>query len=89
MRKVVDWASSDAQLDAEFPAVPAGVEVCRRVDANRTVFVLINHGSAGHGSVAAHVALPSTMSDILHDGRNVMSIDLEPQGVAVLVPDTH
>jgi beta-galactosidase len=79
MRKVVAWATSNAQLNAEFPAVPAGVEVCRRVDANRMVFVLINHGS-----VAANVALPSAMSDVFHDSRRVTSVDLEPQDVAVL-----
>ena len=84
MRKVVAWATDDAQLKAEFPAVPAGVEVCRRVAANHTVFVLINHGSA-----EAHVALPSAMSDVLHDGRRVTSVDLEPQGVAVLTTDAR
>jgi beta-galactosidase len=84
MRKVVAWATEDAQLTAEFPAVPAGTEVCRRVAANNEVFVLINHGS-----VAAHIALPSTMSDVLHDGRRVMSVDLDPQGVAVLATDAR
>ena len=82
MRKVVAWATDDAQLEAEFPAVPASVEVCRRVDADHAVFVLMNHGTA-----QAHVALPSTMSDVLHDGRRVTSVDLEPQGVVVLTTD--
>ncbi len=79
MRKAVAWATSDAQVQAEFPAVPANVEVCRRVAANDEVFVLINHGW-----VAAHVALPSAMSDVLHNSRRVTSVDLEPQGVAVV-----
>ncbi|MFZ0338758.1 MAG: hypothetical protein WAL45_12050, partial [Terracidiphilus sp.] len=83
-RKVVAWATDDAQLKAEFPAVPSGVEVCRRMDAGHTVFVLMNHGSA-----QAHVALPSTMSDVLHDGRRVTSVDLESQGVAVLTTDAR
>jgi beta-galactosidase len=82
MRKVVAWATDDAQLKAEFPAVPASVEVCRRLDADHAVFVLLNHGTA-----QAHVALPSTMSDVLHDGRRVTSVDLEPQGVVVLTTD--
>jgi len=81
MRNVVAWATSEAQLKAEFPDVPAGVEVCRRVQANHSVFVLINHGSEG-----VHVALPSTMNDVLHDSR-VTSVDLEPQGVALLATD--
>ena len=89
MRKVVDRATSDAQVQAEFPAVPAGVEVCRRVDADRTIFVLINHGLLGHGPVVAHVALPSAMSDVLQASRRVTSVDLEPQGVVVLVPDAR
>ena len=80
MRKVVAWAASDAHLEPEFPEVPAGIEVCGRADANRRVFVLINHDS-----VAAHVTLPSAMNDVLHDNsRHVTSVDLEPQGVAVL-----
>jgi beta-galactosidase len=82
VRKVVAWATSDAQVQAEFPAVPAGVEVCRRVEANRTVFVLINHGRA-----AAHVALPAAMGDIFRASGRVNSVDLEPQGVVVLESD--
>ena len=38
MRKVVAWATDDAQFKAEFPAVPDGVEVCRRVAARRHSF---------------------------------------------------
>ncbi len=84
MRKVIDWAVADAQIDAEFPAVPPGVEVCRRVDANHSVFILINHAST-----EARVALPSAMSDVLHDGRSITSIDLAPRDVAVLAAETH
>ncbi len=84
MRKVVAWATSDAQVEAEFPAVPASVEVCRRVDANHTIYVLINHGPA-----AAHVALSSPMSDVLQGKRRITSVDLEPQGVAVLESNPH
>jgi hypothetical protein len=29
------------------------------------------------------------MSDVLHDGRRVMSVDLDPQGVAVLTTDAR
>jgi beta-galactosidase len=82
MRKVVAWATSDAHVQAEFPEVPGGVEVCRRVDANHTIYVLINHGSA-----AAHVALPSAMSDVFNDNHRATSVDLEPRGVAVLTAD--
>jgi hypothetical protein len=40
-----------------------------------------------HGSGQAHIALPATMSDVLHDGRRVISVDLASQGVAVLTTD--
>lgn len=82
MRKVVAWATAEAQLQPEFPPVPESVEVCRRINVGHTVYVLINHGS-----VSAHVALPSAMSDVIHGGR-LTSVDLEPQGVAVLETDT-
>jgi beta-galactosidase len=84
MRNVVAWATSKAQLKSEFPDVPAGVEVCLRVLANHEVFVFINHGSA-----TVHVALPLAMGDILHDGRRVKGVDLDPLGVAVLATDVH
>jgi len=81
-RKVVAWATDDAQLKPEFPAVPEGVEVCRRVNAGHAIFVLINHGSAKE-----QVALPFAMSDVLHEGHPITSVDLDPQGVAVLAAD--
>jgi beta-galactosidase len=84
MRRVVAWAAGDAEIEAEFPAVPSGVEVCRRMDNSHTVFVLINHGEA-----ETQIALPSAMHDILRDGRAITSVDLPPQGVAVLAADAH
>jgi len=82
MRKVVAWATSEAHLEPEFPEVQAGVEVNRLESCVRTVYILINHGSG-----VAHVALPKSMRDVLHDKSGVSSVDLEPQGVAVLVAD--
>lgn len=84
MRRVMQWASDDAQVKPEFGELPKGVEVCRRMDKSHTVFVLINHGA-----VAADVALPTGMRDVLHDGGAVTSIALEPQGVAVLESSSH
>jgi beta-galactosidase len=84
MRKVVASATSDAGVNQEFGAVPQNVEVCRRLDANHTVFVLINHGP-----VEVNVALPSTMRDVLDDGRIISNRDLLPQGVAVLETAAH
>jgi beta-galactosidase len=82
MRRVIDWAADDARIEAEFVDVPADVEVSRRVNDTRTVYILINHGAE-----AAHVALPKAMHDVLHDGVSVTSVDLAPQGVAVLFAD--
>ncbi len=63
MRLAESWAITDSQVKPEFGAVPSGVEVCRRMNATHTIFVLINHGTAD-----ATVALTSPMSDILHGG---------------------
>ena len=79
MRRVVIHAVSDARVKSEFPSVAPGVEVCRRVGASSTVFVLINHGST-----TANVDLPSAMRDVLRDSPSVTTVELQPQGVAVL-----
>ena len=84
MRSVISWATAMADVVPEFPAVPASIEVCRRVNGSRNVFILINHGSS-----PAQIVLPSTMHDVLHELRNVATIDLDPQGVAVLESGTH
>jgi beta-galactosidase len=84
MRKVVASVTSDAGVSPEFGVVPLNVEVCRRLDAKHTVFVLINHGS-----VEVHLALPSAMRDVLDDGRTISNRDLPPQGVAVLETAPH
>ena len=79
MRSVVSRAVSDAKIEPEFAALPANVEVCRRVGATHEVFVLINHGRD-----PAHVAAPAGTRDVLHGGQSKPAIDLDPQGVAVL-----
>ncbi|MGB6745222.1 MAG: beta-galactosidase, partial [Terracidiphilus sp.] len=87
MKHVIDWAADDAQLKPEFSAVPAGVEVCRRIDGKRTVFVLINHNLTEQNPAELHITLPEAMRDLLHDGQAITSVDLAPQGVAVLEAD--
>jgi beta-galactosidase len=84
MRRVVRWATDGVQLKAEFGPKPASVEVCRRVDKGRTIFILINHGSA-----PVNVTLPGAMRDLLRDGRSVDGVALEPQGVSVLEVSSH
>jgi beta-galactosidase len=84
MRRTVQWASDDAQLQPEFGNVMPGVEVCRRMNKDRVVFVLLNHAAS-----EANIALPAAMRDLLHDGRMVSSVVLPPQGVAVLDSAAH
>jgi beta-galactosidase len=83
MKHVIDRATTDAQVKPELDTVPAGVEVCRLVDGKRAVFVLINH-SLAQNSAQLHITLPEQMKDVLRDGQTVTSVDLGPQGVAVL-----
>jgi beta-galactosidase len=78
MRRIALWATAGAQIQPEFGPVPANVEVCRRISNSQTVFILINHGGA-----AAQIPLPSPMRDVLHGG-SANTIELDPQGVAVL-----
>ena len=87
MKHVIDWAVDGAQLKPEFGSLPAGVEVCRRVDGKRTVFIVINHNLVAQGPSQLHIALPESMRDVLHDGQRVTSVDLAPQAVAVLESD--
>jgi len=82
MHRIISWATAAAQIQPEFGAIPANVEVCRRVGASHTVFVVINHGSA-----AAKILLPAAMHDLLNGGQ-VGSVELDPQGVAVLSKGT-
>jgi beta-galactosidase len=79
MRQVVSWATQKAQVNSEFGPFPADIEVCRRVGSSHTVFVLVNHGRT-----VAQIPLSSGMRDVLNGGNVVSTIELDPQGVAVL-----
>lgn len=87
MKRVIDWAVDGAHIQPEFGALPDGVELCRRVDGKRTVDILINHNLAGQNPSVLHIALPSAMNDVLDDNQPITSVDLAPQGVAVLEHD--
>ena len=77
-------AASEANIKpSSFPKLPAEVELCRRVAPNRTIYILINHSSA-----TTKIALPPHLKDLLHQLAAKDSIDLSPQGVAVL-EDKH
>jgi len=89
MRSTLQRMMTDAHVEPEFSPLPSYVEVCRRVGPDRVdkdrgnnmraVYVVINHGES-----AAHIALPGAMRDMLHDGRSLTEVSLDPQDVAVL-----
>ncbi|MGA8632911.1 MAG: beta-galactosidase, partial [Terracidiphilus sp.] len=84
MQSVISWAVTDAGVQTEFGVVSNSIEVCRRVGASHTVYVLINHGSH-----QAHVTLPTGTHDVLYGGQNTPIINLKPQGVAVFTTGTN
>jgi beta-galactosidase len=84
MTRVMAWAASDAHVRPEFPPVPKGVEVCRRVGADHTIFILINHGVE-----PANVTLPEPMKNVLKGDARVAQVRLPSQGVAVLETPAH
>jgi beta-galactosidase len=79
MQSIVHRFVSEAGLTPEFPALPPGAEVCRRVAKDRAVFILINQGAS-----AAEIQLPHAMLDLLHSNAQVDRVTLELEGVAVL-----
>ena len=74
MKSLVD----SAKIEPVTLAVPAGVKVCRRVGADREVFVLINFAADRQS-----FDLPHEMSDVLV-GRETKRLELPRYGVAVL-----
>ena len=85
MSAFIRQALDAAHAGSTFGPLPPDVEVTRRVADDHTVFILINHGKQ-----ARTLALPTGMRDILADGRNIQSLTLTPQGVAVLEePHAH
>jgi beta-galactosidase len=84
MRSVMQSLTAEAQLQPEFGSLTEEVELCRRAGKDRIVYVLINHGAA-----TAKITLPGKFRDVLHDGRAIAEVVLDPQGVAVLETSTH
>jgi beta-galactosidase len=66
-----------------LPGVPAGVEVCRRSGAGKSVLILINHNIE-----AAHVSLPSPMRNLIaRESIAVSAVDLPAYGVVALAAE--
>jgi beta-galactosidase len=79
MSAFIKQALDSAGVASTFGPLPENVEVTRRVAADRTVYILINHGKQ-----VRTLTLPGTMYDILADKRAIRNISLASQGVAVL-----
>ena len=76
------------------PGLPAEVELCRRTSADgQSVYVLINHNSISKRITLAgrfHSLLPDITLTPTRTAPDLPAtqIDLSPQGVAVLIPET-
>ena len=79
MRAFVRWLAQVGHLTPAFGPVPENVEVCPRENAERRVFILLNHGKE-----AAQVNLPRPMRDVLAGLIRSGQLSLPPHGVAVL-----
>lgn len=80
MAAAAEWMLRKSGVVPVLGPVPDGIEVCRRIGAIGTVFVLINFDPNPQ-----HVPLPHAMRSLLADGGSISSVDLPPYGVAVLV----
>lgn len=82
MRAAAKTWADEAGVDPAPITAPDGVEVCRRADAGREVFVVINHGKTD-----ATVRLPGPMTDAVKGGE-VRALNLPPREVVILVRPT-
>ncbi len=80
LNKLTAHLLDEAGVKPILPDVPAGVEVCRRSGAGKSVLILINHNTTDE-----HVSLPTSMRDLIGaQSSAVRAIDLPGYGVAVL-----
>lgn len=78
LQSILDAAITKAGVEPGFGTLPDGIELCRRVGATHTFYIVINHSQS-----ARTVALPKPMHELL-TGKTAATIDLPAQGVAVL-----
>jgi beta-galactosidase len=78
LQSLLQTASTEAKIQAAFGPLPADVEVCRRLSATHTVYILINHNKTPQS-----ITLPKPMHELLTN-KTVTTIDLPAQGIAVL-----
>ncbi len=73
------WLVDVSGVKPPFGAVPAGVEVCRRVGSEKEVFVVVNHSKCEQS-----VSLPRPLRDALTGTAYTELLMLPPLAVAVL-----
>lgn len=78
MRTAVQWMLDNSAVKPDLFAVPAGVEVYRRVGKDHQVFIVENDSS--HEQT---IDLPAAMNDVLMGGM-ARDLKLPPYGVTVL-----
>jgi beta-galactosidase len=74
----VTWMLSDADVHPEFGALPAGVDLYIRKNADHEVWILINYAEQPQ-----EVTLPSAFEDVLHGG-STSSVNLNRFDVVIL-----
>jgi beta-galactosidase len=78
MERAAQWMLSMSGVHPDFPPVPKGIEVGRRVGPRKTIYIFENFATGPQT-----ISLPSAMTDVLAGGV-VHSITLPVYGVAVL-----
>lgn len=73
------WIAQASGLTPEFPGLPSGVEVNRRVGPGKNVLVIVNHTAA-----AQELTLPKAMTNVLTGAPAGPALRLAPRDVAVL-----
>jgi beta-galactosidase len=84
MQQVARWLLDISGITHSWPALPTGVELCRRIGDDQQTFILINHTTQPQA-----VTLPEPLQDVLAGQTYEQTLSLPPRGVAVLAKLAH
>jgi beta-galactosidase len=79
MNRAAEWMLRTSGVRPALGPVPEGVEVCRRTNGSRDVFILVNHTRAPQ-----RVSLPGPMQAVLRGGGEISVLELAPRDAEVL-----
>ncbi len=82
MKNAAQWMLHVSGVKPDLLTVPEGVEVERRMDASKSIFLMENFSASQQT-----ISLPHTMTDVLAGG-SVRSVTLPVYGVAILEEKT-